>query len=140
MTASEPLASEGRNPRVLLIEDHALSNRVMTLVLRMRGFSCKAVTSETQALAAIEDFKPDVVILEWANRWDREVERAARIRAHARAVGVPVAIIVVTHEVARPSADVLGNVDGYFTKPVVLESLEQAILRVTAPIHRAQVG
>jgi CheY-like chemotaxis protein len=137
MTALAITARNGAKPRVLIVDDHALSNRAMTLVLRMHGFPCIAVTSEVQALASIEEFRPDVVILEWAKRLEREVEQAARIRGRARASGQTIAIVVVTHEATRPCAEVLGNVDGYFTKPVVLECLEQAILRVTTPEHCA---
>lgn len=131
MRARESPAGNDK-PRVLIVDDHTLSNRVMTLVLRMRGFPCMAVTSEAQALASIEEFRPDVVILDWAKRRDRDVEQTARIRRRAQAGGQTVAIVVVTQEIARPSAEVLGYVDGYFTKPVVLESLEQAILSTTA--------
>lgn len=130
----------GDKPRLLIVDDHAGSNRVMTLVLRMRGFPCVAVTSEAQALASLEEFRPDVVILEWANRMGREVEQVVRIRGSARAGGYAVAVVVVTHEHARPSLEVLGTVDGYFTKPVTLESLEQTLLRLSASVHCAAIG
>lgn len=137
MTADSCPASEGERPRVLIVDDHALSNRVMTLVLRIRGFQSIAVTSEAQALVSIEEFQPDVVILEWANRHGRTVEQAARFR---RLAGRRIAIIVVTHEATKPGVEVLGHVDGYFTKPVALESLEQTIHRATARIQRSGVG
>lgn len=141
MTLLEPRWPTHRGrPRVLIVDDHVLSNRVMTLVLRSRGFPCVAATNEAHALVLVEEFAPDVVLLEWASRTDREVERAARIRRLAAAGGRSVAIIVVTHEPVCPPSEILGNVDGYFTKPVILERLEQAILSVTALSPRTQVG
>ncbi len=130
MTFREPGSLVGHDrPRVLIVDDHEGSNQVMTLVLRLRGFPCVAVTNETRALAIIEEFRPDVVILEWASRMDREVERATRIRRAARN---KLAIVVVTQEPAAPCPQVLATIDGYFTKPVVLDSLEQTLLRVVS--------
>lgn len=93
-----------RNPRVLIVDDHVMSNRVMTLVMRSRGFPCIAATNEAEALVLVEEFRPDVVLLEWANRMNREVERVARIRSLAAAGGRSVAVIVVTHEPVCPQA------------------------------------
>ena len=124
------MRSDGAKPRVLIVDDNALSSRVMTLALRAHGFSCFGVASEADALKYIDAFETDVVILEWADRAERRVDEATRIRVHARAAGRSVAIIVVTQEFERPSNEVLGVIDGYFTKPVVLETLEQAIVRV----------
>jgi DNA-binding response OmpR family regulator len=117
-------------PRVVLIDDHAQSNRVMMIALRMHGFTCKAVETVADALAAMGSFRPDVVLLEWASRFERHVDRARRIRERAVETGRSLAIVVVTHEPERPPADVLAMVDGYLTKPVRLEQLEEAILKL----------
>lgn len=119
----------GTKPRVLVVDENALSNSVMTLALRVHGFPCFGVASAADALTYIDAFEPDVVILEWADRVERRVDEATRIRFHARAAGRSVAVIVVTQEYERPSTEVLGSLDGYFTKPVVLESLEQMIIK-----------
>lgn len=136
---STPAASAEKR-RVLIVDDDARSSEAMALVFRLRGFPCIAVASEAHAFASMEDFRPDVVILEWASRTKREVERARRLRAFAEARGRTVTIIVVTHEITLPPADALSSVGAYFTKPVVLERLEQTIETLTAPIQRARAG
>lgn len=117
-------------PRVLIVDESTISNRVMVLALQMHGFPSLAVTNEADAMKSIDEFEPDVVILEWAHRIERRVEEAARLRSHSEASGRALAVIVVTHESNSPSLKVLDTVDGYFTKPVVLPSLEETILRV----------
>lgn len=117
-------------PRVLILDDDALSNRVIVLALRMHGFPCHAVTREVDALAAIEEFDPAVVILEWADRMQRRANEVARIRAHAASRGRSVRIIVVTFEHLPPSPELLDTLDGYFTKPIMLVNLEEMILRL----------
>lgn len=88
------------------------------------------MTTEAAAVKSIDELAPDVVILEWANRTERRVEQAARLRAHALAMGHRLRIVIVTQEYETPSAAVLSAVDAYFTKPVALESLEEAIVRI----------
>lgn len=123
-------------PRVLIVDDCTLSNRVMVVALRIHGFPCHAVTSEAAAMKAIDEFRPDVVVLEWASRTERRVDQAARLRSHARASGRRLAVIVVTQEYEHPTAIELAALDGYFTKPVALEKLEETIVSVIKPHAR----
>lgn len=123
-------------PRVLIVDEYAPSNEVMVIALRSRGFDCLAVTCEALALASMEAFRPDVVILEWASRMQRDVDKAVRLRTLAQATGRTIAVVVVTYESELPPAEARASVGAYFTKPVELDSLEKAIEKLTRD-HRA---
>jgi len=49
--------------RILILDDHALSRRALLGAFRLRGHVCDEVDTAEAALAAIETFAPDVVLL-----------------------------------------------------------------------------
>ena len=115
--------------RILMIEDHAISRRVMCYVLGLRGHVCEAAESGRTALAAIDRFEPDVAILEWSLRDGSGRGLAQELRARSVARGRPLAIVAVSTSDEPDGFRGREGIDAYFTKPAIIEEIE-AMCRV----------
>jgi len=74
-----------RKSRILLIDDEPGLLRLMTLLLNFRDrYEVRSVSDATQALAAVVDFKPDLVLLDWVMPKMNGGEVAQQIRADSR--------------------------------------------------------
>jgi two-component system CheB/CheR fusion protein len=68
--------------RVLVVEDNSDSRELVCALLAQAGFDCRAVDSGLAALAVLDDFRPDVAILDLGLPAMDGLELARRIRAH----------------------------------------------------------
>ena len=62
MTA--PANDLATNGRVLVVDDDAALAEMLSIVLRQEGFDSHTVGRGDLALAAVRDYKPDVVLLD----------------------------------------------------------------------------
>lgn len=110
-----------------MIDDHAGSRAVMCCALEVRGHVCLPVATEAAAVAAIDGFQPDIVILEWNLRDGTGRGIARRLRSRP---GAGDYLIIVVSTVEEPPGFCEEEaVDAYFTKPVSVDALEAAFVR-----------
>jgi two-component system OmpR family response regulator len=122
---------------VLVVDDEEYIRDLVTSSLRLAGFTARSVPDGTQALAAIADTPPDLVILDIRLPGMDGLEVCRTLRAD----GSDIPIIFLT---ARDSPDDRVNGftkggDDYVTKPFSLEELVarvRAVLRRTRPTDR----
>jgi two-component system, OmpR family, response regulator len=117
---------------VLVVDDEEYIRDLVTSSLRLAGFSARAVPDGSQALAAIADDVPDLVVLDVRMPRIDGFEVCRRLRA----VGNDVPIIFLT---ARDSPDdrisgLTRGGDDYLTKPF---SLEELVARIRAVLRRS---
>jgi len=124
-------ASRDSHLRVLVVDEHEQSRLVIAVALRLRGYGCLAVSSGTEALTALAEFQPHVLLLEWASRAGRRPELVTELRALAAAEECTLRIIVTTFEVDTPAPEVLVDIDAYLTKPFTFDVLEATICAVS---------
>jgi DNA-binding response OmpR family regulator len=127
-------------PRVLVVDDNRLAHQGTLLALRVAGYPAIAVATPADAVAAVEVFRPRVVLLEWAFR--DEQHRSCRIsrRMHdvAGKLRMRMSVIVVSH--LEPTTELLDAdlVELYLVKPVSFDVIEAAIEHVlTGPMCAA---
>lgn len=113
--------------RILIVDAHEPSRLVIAIHLRLRGYQCIAVASYEEALRTIDEFRPNVIVIEWATRAGRHIDLVDGLRSHAARVDAVPRIVVVTHEHEAPNASALATVDAYFKKPVDFPILEEFI-------------
>ena len=130
----EAHAQQSRPTRILIVDDHALSRNSVALMLKLRGYEAHAVATVDGALAPIETFAPDIVVLEWAFRSAPELGRglAARMRSRSALLGRALAVIVTSHAEQPPDFREQEEIEAYFTKPVAPHILVSAIAAVVA--------
>jgi two-component system OmpR family response regulator len=123
------------DPRVLVVDDEPNIVDVVTMALRFQGFEVASAGTGAEAIAAVADFRPDLIVLDVMLPDMEGFDVAARLGAQRNRVP----IIFLT---ARDATDdkirglTLGG-DDYVTKPF---SLEELTARIRAVLRRTTTG
>jgi two-component system OmpR family response regulator len=122
-------------PRVLVVDDEEHITELVAMALGYNGFETERVSTGRQALAALDDRRPELIVLDVMLPDLDGFEVAKRIRA-AEGAGKKVPIIFLT---ARDTtADKIEGLrlgsDDYVTKPF---SIEELVERVRAVLRRS---
>ncbi len=112
-----------RTLRVMLVEDAPFLRYAFGRLLRLEGFDVKEVNDGREALDALTDFRPDLVLTDLMMPVMGGVELISRIRANPDLAAIPiVAITADATEQAARNARKAGAVD-VITKPIDLTAL-----------------
>jgi DNA-binding response OmpR family regulator len=123
----------GRSARVLVFEEHAESRLVMCMGLRNRGHVVFPAASAKIALAGIEAFHPEVVLLEWHARNDCGVGLARAMRTAAAPLGGELLVIVTSTQNEPDDFRAREAIDEYLVKPIDFEDIERIMRRFAVP-------
>ena len=112
---------------VLVVEDEDTFREFLALALNLEGFNTRSVKSGEQALAAMNDAPPDMVILDLSMPLMSGWDVLRYMRADPRLVPIPVLVLTANadEETRRRSLEERAN--GLLVKPVALEEVLQAI-------------
>src|ERR1700756_5480350 len=119
--------------RVLLIEDDPAVRHGVTLALRRRGHEIEAAATGEAGLAALEGFRPDLVLLDLMLPGASGFEECRRIRATRQ---LPIIMLTARCDDMDVVLGREAGTDDYSGKPARGEGLEariRAVLRRTAP-------
>src|SRR5512136_3271639 len=119
-----------RASRILLVDDEISIQRALVPLLRSRGYEIEAASTAKDALAAIEERNPDLVILDLGLPDMDGLEVCARVRERWE-----MPIIVLSARGAEPQkvAALDRGADDYVTKPFGPEEL---LARIRAALRR----
>ncbi len=123
--------------RVLVIEDDRSIARLLELELEHRGMAVGCVFDGSEALEAVEQFQPDVIILDiMLPGMDGE-----RLLQRLRLAGTSIPVIMLTAR-DKPS-DKIRNLDygadDYLTKPFLVEELLARLRAVMRRVERDEL-
>jgi two-component system, OmpR family, response regulator len=125
---------QGATPgRILVVDDEPSIVDAVATALRYEGFVVEEATNGRDAIAAVTQFEPDLVVLDWMLPDIEGIEVGRRIRER----GFKTAILFLTaKEAVENKVEALrAGGDDYVTKPFSLAEIVarvQAILRRTA--------
>jgi two-component system response regulator MprA len=122
---------EGRNPRVLVVDDERHIVDFVTMGLGGRGMEVRGVLEGLEALERVEEFDPDVIVLDLMLPGLSGFEVVGRIRAKS---GVPILMLSARDDIADKVEGLSLGADDYLTKPFALEELAA---RVVALLRRS---
>ena len=119
---------------ILIIEDEVVLAKNMRTYLERSGYEVRCAESAEEGLAALEVFRPDVVLLDFNLPGMDGLQAMARISAFDAAVRV---IMVTGHGSVEIAVEAMksGAVD-FLTKPVALAKLRLLIERATENAQR----
>jgi CheY-like chemotaxis protein len=118
--------------RILIVEDHPTMREAMRLVLEGEGFDIDEASDGDQALAAVHDERPDLVLLDMSIPGPSGSEVLAAVKGDPATSAVRVIVVTATGEEGRAAA-MAGGADHYFTKPFSPIALLQAVEEVLGP-------
>ena len=123
--------------RVLVIEDETDIRELLLYNLQSSGYEVQAVENGTRALAEVDAFRPDVVLLDLMLPDMAGTEICRRIRSrHEQAQPAIIMLTAKSEEIDRVVGFELGA-DDYVTKPF---SMRELLLRVNAVLRGRHAG
>jgi two-component system OmpR family response regulator len=121
--------------RVLVVDDEPNIVDVISMALRYAGFAVASAGDGSHALAAVEEFRPDLMLLDIMLP-DMEGFEVAR-RLTASHVGVPIIFLTARDTTSDKVRGLTMGGDDYVTKPF---SLEELIARIHTILRRSGVA
>jgi len=110
---------------ILLVDDETLITDSLSYSLQREGFTVKAVTHGKQALEAIDEFHPDLIVLDLMLP-DQDGFRVLRTMKQ-RGLDMPVLILTARGEEADRVRGLENGADDYVVKPFSLRELKARI-------------
>lgn len=120
---------------VLVVEDEEALVALLDYNLDKEGFTPQIVRDGDDAMLAIEEDRPDLVLLDWMLPGLSGIEICRRIRAKADLRDMPVIMMTARGEEADRIRGLDTGADDYLTKPF---SIPEMIARVRALLRRAR--
>jgi two-component system OmpR family response regulator len=124
-----------RVARVLVVDDEPNISALLSATLRLVEFDVRVADSGHKALVAMEEFEPDLVVLDVMLPDLDGFDVARRLRATGSRV--PVLFLTARDAVEDRISGLSAGADDYVTKPF---SLEEVVLRIRAILRRSQPG
>jgi DNA-binding response OmpR family regulator len=121
--------------RILVVEDDPDIAHLITRYLERAGFSVTSLASGRDALAALTDRPPDLVVLDLMLPEVNGLEICRAARANEKTAGVPIIMLTARAEEAERIAGLEVGADDYIAKPF---SPDELVARVRALLRRAR--
>ena len=121
--------------RVLVVDDEPNITELVAMALKYVGFDVATASSGREALTAVVDFRPDLVVLDVMMPDLDGFEVCRRLRADG--IRVPVVYLTARDATEDKVRGLTIGGDDYVTKPF---SLEELVARIRAVLRRAGHG
>ena len=116
--------------RVLVVDDDRALGEMLAIVLDGEGLNTRIVRTGDQVMAAFNEFKPDVVLLDWMLPGMDGVSVCRQIRSTS---GVPIIMLTARSDTRDVVTGLEAGADDYITKPFKNVEL---IARIRARLRR----
>jgi two-component system phosphate regulon response regulator PhoB len=121
--------------KVLIVEDDEPIAMLLTYNLEAEGYAVAHVASGADAMPIIEQFRPDLVILDWSLPDVPGIEICRQVRARLDTKGLPVIMLTARGGEDDRIRGLETGADDYVVKPF---SVAELIARVKALLRRAK--
>lgn len=119
--------------RILLVDDETLITDSLTYSLRREGFEVKAVGDGSVVLDAVEEFQPDLIVLDIMLPGMSGLEVCRRLRTHS---AIPVIMLTARGEEIDRVLGLEVGADDYLAKPF---SFRELLARIRSILRRIEL-
>ena len=126
-------------PRILVVDDDAALAEMLTIVLRGEGFEPFVVGDGTQALTAVREIRPDLVLLDLMLPGMNGIDVCRVLRADS---GVPIVMLTAKTDTVDVVLGLESGADDYIMKPFKPKELVariKAVMRRISPMAVEEV-
>jgi diguanylate cyclase (GGDEF)-like protein len=123
--------------RILIVDDHEDNIELLRARLESRGFECTSARDGVEALAAVEQNPPDLMLLDLMMPRIDGFEVARRIKSNPNLPFIPIIVQTALDGVEHKVEGLTAGADDYITKPINFAELE-ARVRSMLRIKRLQ--
>ncbi len=121
--------------KVLVVEDEEALSQLLSYNLGKEGFEVATSFDGDEALMAVDEEKPDIVLLDWMLPNVSGVEICRRLRAQTETRDIPVIMLTARGEEEDRIRGLDQGADDYVTKPF---SMSELVARVRAVLRRTR--
>lgn len=121
--------------RILVVEDETSIREMVAFSLRKADMEVTQAADVHEALIAISDASPDLILLDWMLPGTTGLDLARRLRREERTAGMPIIMLTARGEEADRVNGLEAGVDDYVVKPF---STPELIARIKAVLRRSQ--
>ena len=121
---------------ILLVEDEAAIREMVELALSRAGFEMRAVADASQAERAIEQERPDLILLDWMLPGVSGLDFVRKLRRGDSTRDIPVVMLTARGEEGDRLSGFDAGADDYVVKPFSVKELMariRAVLKRTTP-------
>src|ERR1700732_630999 len=118
---------------ILIVDDEPQITRVLRTALSTQGYMLRVAANGVEAMAAVHDWKPDLVITDVSMPQMNGVELCREIRAISE---IPILVLSVRNQDLVKIEALDAGADDYVTKPFSIQELQA---RVRAQLRRSNV-
>lgn len=122
-------------PNILIVEDEAALVELLTYNLEKAGFQTTVARDGEEALLAVAEDKPDLVLLDWMLPYVSGIEICRRLRRNPETRDLPVILLTARGEEGDRIRGLESGADDYVVKPF---SPSELIARVRAVMRRTR--
>jgi two-component system, OmpR family, phosphate regulon response regulator PhoB len=122
-------------PNILIVEDEPPLVELLSYNLEKAGFHAHIAREGEEAMLAVEERKPDLVLLDWMLPYVSGIEICRRIRRNPETRDVPIIILTARGEEDDRIRGLEAGADDYVVKPF---SPSELIARVRAVLRRTR--
>ena len=129
--------------RVLVVEDEEAISQLLAYNLTKEGFIVEVSADSGEALIAVDEAKPDLVLMDWMLPNVSGIELCRQLRTKAETRDIPVIMLTARGEEEDRVRGLDVGADDYVTKPFSMTELVarmRAVLRRTAPMLAGDVA
>ncbi len=122
----DPLVGSLASPVALVVDDDHSIVRVLSQNLRRRGFTVAAAYDGVEAIAAIEQHKPNIIITDLRMPRMDGYELIRRVKTSPEWRDIPI-VIMTAHRIDRERIDILELAEGRLAKPFSPELIAEQV-------------
>lgn len=122
-------------PLVLIVEDEAPLQELLTYNLQRAGFDVEQAFDGDQAGSLVAERTPDLILLDWMLPHTSGIELCRQFRRKPETANVPIIMLTARAEESDRLRGLNTGADDYLTKPF---SVEELIARMRAVLRRVR--
>ena len=119
--------------KILVVEDDEAIAAMLKYNLKAEGFNVAHTDDGEEALQLIEEFKPDIILLDWMLPKVSGIEICRRVRHNEKTRNIPIIMVTARGEESDKLTGLDYGSDDYITKPF---SPAELIARIKAVLRR----
>ncbi|GAB1435224.1 two-component system phosphate regulon response regulator PhoB [Sphaerotilus sulfidivorans] len=119
--------------RILVVEDEAAIAELLSMNLRFEGHEVRIAATSDEAVQAVRDSLPDLVVLDWMLPGEPGVALARRWRADARTRDLPIIMLTARSDERDLVQGLDAGADDYLAKPF---STTELMARIRSVLRR----
>lgn len=133
MTPDENPGDGRAKRRILVVDDDLTLIKMMQIYFSNSGMDVRIESSGMAAIEAVEEFSPDVIILDIMMPEIDGIEVCRRMRRKPNGAGVPIIALTGFHSERRRKEMMEAGANLYLTKPINMAELLGHVKELTAP-------